>query len=540
MLTILAVIFERCSLTTFNEKPEVQRRSTSQLVSLLATKLMPLLWVVLLLAPPGTSALGCLPGGTCNYPNTKKIVYVDGVANTLQSAINAANDSGNTSVIVLSSQTVPSGLTLRGNGVELICQNNAILTAGAGGFWMLTITGTGNALRDCSLSPGESSSAFGVLVNGASNTTIEKNTISGFEGGNGLIYLVRSTGAIIRNNRLTTGSAGPDGIFGEINTTDATVDGNYVDESLGNLASHAIAFHSTLPGQSISGIKIVNNKILAGMNFCVEVGAFGGLTPNAVVVAHNSCNLTKNGGSGGYSIGASASTLTANTFNADGFTATIAAYEIVESANSDVTNNSAMIGQAWSSVPTSAATINRSHGINFSHNMIDGWGGGDALAASGWGLTVGSSNVSDAVVTNNIISANVFVFPRGLGSGGIFQQCLTVGSDCSDNQYSGNVLVSDGTAHSVGFRVENDNGKMKGTTISENNINGPSYGIYLWNPTVIGTHIYRNVIKSTSPSILDSGTNTVTDRYGLSSCAPERRNLDFTRHTPGTRGELQR
>ena len=510
------------------------------MVSFLATKLMPLVWVVLLLVPVRMTALDCLPGGTCDSPNANKVIYVDGIANTLQSAINAANDSGNTTVIVSSSQTVPSGLTLRGNGVELICQNNAILTSGAGGFWMLTITGTGNALRDCNLSPGESSSAFGVLVNGASNAMIEKNTISGFEGGNGLIYLVRSTGAIIRNNRLTTGPAGPDGIFGEINTADTTVYGNYVDESLGNLASHAIAFHSTLPGQSISDLKIVNNKILAGMNFCVEVGAFGGLTPNVVVVAHNSCNLTKNGGSGGYSIGASASTLTGNTFNADGFTAIIAAYEIVESANSDVTNNSAMIGQAWSSVPTSAATINRSHGINFSYNMIDGWGGGDALAASGWGLTVGSSNVSDAVATNNIVSANVFVFPKGLGSGGIFQQCLTVGSDCSDNQYSGNVLVSDGTAHSVGFRVENDNGKMKGTTISENNINGPSYGIYLWNPTVIGTQIYRNLISSTSPRIIDSGTNTVMDRYDIPSCAPEGRNRDFTGHTPGIWGELQR
>jgi hypothetical protein len=503
------------------------------LVSLLAAKLIPLVWVVLILAPVRMPALGCLPGGTCNSPNANKIIYVDGAVNTLQSAINTANDSGNTTVIVLSSQTVPSGLTLRGNGVELICQNNATLTASAGGFWMLTITGAGNALRDCNLSPGDSSTAFGVLINGAIDTTIEKNTISGFEAGNGLIYLVRSTGAIIRNNRLISGSAGPDGIFGEINTSGTSVDGNYVDESLGDVGSHAIAFHSTLAGQSINGTKIVNNKILAGMNFCVEVGAFGGLTPSAVVVAHNSCNLTKNGGSGGYSIGASASTLAANTFNADGFTATIAAYEIVGSANSDVTDNSAMIGQAWRSIPTSAATINRSHGINFSQNVINGWGGGDALAASGFGLALVSSNVSGAVVTNNVISANVFVFPKGVGSGGIFQQCLTVGSDCSDNRYSGNVMVSDGTAHSVGFRIENDSGTMKGTTILENNINGPSYGIYLWNPTVIGTHIYRNIINSTGSTIIDTGTNTVldrmildsgantvVDRYDLRSCSP--------------------
>jgi len=512
------------------------------LVSLLATKLMLLVWVVLLLAPPGTSAQGCLPGGTCNYPNAKNIVYVDGIENTLQSAINAANDSGNTIVMVLSNQTVPSGLTLSGNGVELVCQNNAMLTAGAGGFWMLTITGQGNAVRDCNLSPGHGSSAFGVLVNGAGNTMIEKNTISGFETGNALIYLVRSTGAIIRNNRLIAGSDGPDGIFGEMDTTDASVDGNYVDESLGSLGSHAIGFHSTAAGQSISDIKIVNNRILAGMNFCVEIGAFGGRTPNAVVVAHNSCKLTKNGGSGGYSVGASASTVTANTFNADGFTALIGAYEIVGSANSDVTDNSAMIGQAWSSVPTSAAVINQSSGINFSQNVIKGWGGGDGLAASGFGLAVVSSNVNDAVVTKNIISNNVFVFPKGVGSGGIFQQCLMAGSDCSDNRYSGNVLVSDGTARTVGFRLENDSGTMKGTTIEENNINGPTYGIYLWNPTVIGTHIHRNIINGSSLSILDSGTNTSLDRDGLPFCTPQRLDPDFssTGHIPGIWQEMPR
>lgn len=453
----------------------------------------------------------CVDGGACNPSSVNRILYVDGSTYTLSSAIAAANASGNTTVIVPSAQTISGGLTLTGAGVNLMCRNNATLTAGSGGFWMLTVSGAGDAVENCSFSPGNNSGAFALLVSGAVNPKVVGNTISGFQAGNALIYIVGTSDPIIRNNRLTVGSGGPDCVFAEMNTTDADVEGNFLDESLGGSGAHAIGFHSTNPGESVSGSKIVNNTILAGLNFCVEVGAFGGLTPAHVVIGENTCKLTKNGGSGGYSMNVAGSSITGNVFDANGFTATIAAYEIVLSENTAVTGNSANIGQAWASTQTGAVSINASNGISFTGNSINGWGGGNALSGSGWGIAVGTGGNPSVSLSNNVISGNVLVFPSSQGSGGIFQQCQTSGSICSNNVYSGNVLVGNYATNSLGFRLEDDNGTMQNTLISGNSMIGLNYGVDIWNSNVDYTHIYYNLfsIIPASNDIIDSGTGTV-------------------------------
>ena len=373
---------------------------------------------------------------------------------------------------------------------------------------MVTLLGATESVENCGFSPGGNSGAQAIFIDGASNPSVEGNTISGFERGNGSIYIVGTSNAIVRNNRITAGTGGPDGIFGEKNTIDTTIDGNYVDESHGAPGAHAIGFHSTVASESVSGTKVLNNTILAGNNFCVEIGPFGGLTPGRIILSNNTCKLTENGGSGGYSLGVSGSSITGNTFDANGFTAAIAAYEIVTSFNTSVVGNSASIGQAWTSVDTAAVTINQSHGISFTGNTINGWGGGNALSAAGWGVVVTTGGVSNSLVSNNTVSGNVLVFPKGQGSGGIFQQCQASGAVCSNNSYSGNVLVGDGTPNSLGFRLENDTGTMQNTLISGNSITGTNYGVDVWNSTVVGTHIYYNLFSTASANVVDSGTRT--------------------------------
>ena len=452
----------------------------------------------------------CGDGGACNRSSLHEVLHVDGDTHLLQSAIAAANSSGNTSIIISTDQTLTTGLTLTGTGVALTCQNHATLTAGGAGFWMVTLSGATESVEDCGFAPGGNPGARAILVDDATNPNIEGNTISGFEAGNGSIYLIGTSHAFIRNNQITAGTGGPDGIFGEKNTFDTTVDGNYVDESHGAPAAHAIGFHSTVASESVSGTKVVNNTILAGNNFCVEIGPFGGLTPDRVILSNNTCRLTENGGSGGYSLGVSGSSITGNTFDANGFTAAIAAYEIVTSFNTSVVGNSASIGRAWTSVNTAAVTINQSHGISFTGNTINGWGGGNALSAAGWGVVVTTGGESSSLVSNNTVSGNVLVFPKGQGSGGIFQQCQASGSVCSNNSYSGNVLTGDGTANSLGFRLENDMGTMQNTLISGNSITSTNYGVNVWNSTVVGTHIYYNLFDTTDSSVIDHGTRTTT------------------------------
>jgi len=81
----------------------------------------------------------CDDGDACNRSSSHKVLHVDGDTYSLQSAIAAANSSGNTSVIISSNQTLTTGLTLTGTGVELTCQNHATLTAGGAGFWMVKL-----------------------------------------------------------------------------------------------------------------------------------------------------------------------------------------------------------------------------------------------------------------------------------------------------------------------------------------------------------------------------------------------------------------
>jgi hypothetical protein len=456
----------------------------------------------------------CVNGGSCNPSDLTRVIYVDSVNYTLPSAVEAANRSGHTIILVRSNQTLSGGLTLSGEGVQLICLNNAALIAGAGDFWMLTIAGTDDMIGGCTLSPGRFPTSKALLVQDATTPRIETVTIAGFHSGNGLIFLVGAKGPVIRNSRLITGPGGPDGIFGQINTTDADVEGNFVDESLGGARAHAIAFHSTIRGKSVSGTKITNNIILAGLNFCVEVGPFGGLTPSQVAVSENECKLTENGGSGGYSLVVEDSTEMNNAFDANGFTATIAAYEIVLSTNLTAKGNIAQIGRAWTTVTTSAVTINQSRDVKFVDNVIKGWGGGDAMRNSGFGVEVISASVDNAIVQDNFISGNVLVFPAGQHVGGIFQQCDAKGAICSHNRYANNVLIGDATRDSVAIRLENDAGTTADTVISDNTFVGVQYGVYIWNPDVTGTRVCHNSNHATV-EVVDHGKGIVVCNHPL-------------------------
>jgi uncharacterized membrane protein YecN with MAPEG domain len=100
-------------------------------------------------------------------------IYVDGVDYALESAVAAANNAGNTVVFVPSNQIVSSGLALTGTDVQLICLNGATMIAGAGNFWMITLTGTDEAVRDCAFSPGTFATSKALLVEGANTPAIE-------------------------------------------------------------------------------------------------------------------------------------------------------------------------------------------------------------------------------------------------------------------------------------------------------------------------------------------------------------------------------
>lgn len=458
----------------------------------------------------------------CERSALRGMIYVDGDKCTIESAIATANKAGSTTVIVSTNQMVSQPLTLSGPSVRLVCENGATLTAQREGFWMLTLTGQNEALHGCTLSANHFPRADAVLISQATNPSIEGNTIIGFGPGTpaiGVIRIIGSVRPVVCNNWIVVGVDGPVGIFGERDTTDADVKSNFIDESLGgsSLASHAIAFHSTTARATVSGTRITNNTLLDGRGFCVEIGSFGGLRPSRIVVSNNTCTLAENGAEGGYSLsGVVDSTESGNTFDANGRSATIAAYEIVLATDVAVTGNTADIGTAWASTSAAGATINRSSNVSFSGNVINGWGATTARGP-GFGLALVSASVNSARIENNSVSGNVFIFPRGLESGGIWQQCQAPESVCSNNNFAGNVLTSDGSKGTVGFRIENDLGTTENTVLSGNTVTGTEVGIDIWDAGVTGTRIYLNSIRARRFTIVDHGTETmIHDSNGAS------------------------
>ena len=409
-----------------------------------------------------------------NSPPTNEIV-VDGVNTKLELALESANRRGNTTVVVTSDQALVNGVVVTGSHVRLTCRDNVTLRAGAGGFALIRITGSDDAFSGCHVEPGQfvaSASAVGVI--GATRPIIQATTISGFEKGLALIYLSKTDSPVIKNNHLATGEHGPDGIFGERGTTDADIEGNVVDESLGAPAAHAIALHSTEPGKSVSDAKIVDNTILGGLNFCVEVGSFGGERLSGAIIDHNVCKLSKDGGSGGYSLSeADHSKVTNNAFSADGFTYTIGGFEAV------LVNDSVLADNLCSgSSPGRVACIVSSQGLErvaISHNTIEGFGS----ETYGAGIYVGTSRTSRRVI-GNTIEGNVIRFPAHGTGRGIWIQCNALQSDCSDNVVQDNEIDSGEGESSTGILIENDSGTLLNTVVAGNTIRGAAVGIHLF------------------------------------------------------------
>lgn len=452
----------------------------------------------------------------CEKLTLQRTIYVDGNQCTIGSAVAIADKLGNITIFIVSDQTISAPLTLSGPGVQLVCQNNATLSAGGNGYWILTMTGRNEGLYNCRLSAGNFTRADAVFVSGASNPTLDGNVFVGFGPGTpaiGVIRMNRSIRPVARNNRIIVGADGPVGIFGENDTMDADIESNFVDESLGGskLASHAIALHSTTAGQTVSGAKVINNTLLDGRGFCVEIGAFGGLGPSRVIVRSNTCTLTEDGAEGGYSLsGIADSSESGNIFDANGHTATIAAYELVQAQNIAVTGNTADIGSAWRSTSAAGATINQSSEVSFAGNVLNGWGETTTRGPS-FGLELVSASISQARIENNSVSGNVFIFPKGSESGGVWQQCQAPGSNCSDNNFTGNIFVGDETKSTVGFRIENDLGTTENTLLSANTIAGVQVGILISDADVKGTKIYLNSIRATNSAITDHGSNTLIE-----------------------------
>lgn len=360
-------------------------------------------------------------------------------------------------VVMLTSEHVIST-----DGVTINCAPGTGFVSGADGINLITITGTSDEILGCHFWAGSKPASNPVFLWNSTDSRIKSNTALGFTGTLvSFVYLVGAQSSVIEANRCVAGPNGGGCIFGEKGAVRTTVQTNDLDESLGARGVHAIAFHSTEPGQTVSGTKILDNQIAAGPGYCVEVGAFGGDTPQGLVISANTCKMSTDG-LGGYSIGSDAKfwIVSNNIFDANGFKPAISCIEVAGASDGTVARNSCDGGN----ISLSNAQAQR---VTISSNLIYDLQGQCA------GIYLGTS-VARGVVNDDLVIGNLIHLPAGVAAIGIWQQCNAVGATCDGNSYSYNTIVSDGSAGSIGIKFENDYGASNLESVGPNTFRRPA------------------------------------------------------------------
>jgi hypothetical protein len=424
-----------------------------------------------------------------------RLVILDGVNYPwtdagFSAALAAAGSNATVLLPANAAVTLTSPHTIADDDVTIRCDPGAAFVSGINQTNLITITGTNDGILDCEFLAGSSPYSNPLFLWKSDNARLQNNVASGFVGDStSFVYLVGAESSVIRGNQCTVALAGASCIFGEKDAVNTVVEANELDESLGGPADHAITFHSTTAGESVSGTQILNNRILAGQGFCVEIGAFGGEPANGFVISGNTCTMNANG-LGGYSVGSAATfwSVANNTFDANGFIPSIACLEVAGASDGILLGNSCNGGPiALSNVDAERVTI--------SSNVIYNFHGAAGIYI---GTAVRSGKMSDDLITSNLIH-----LPPGVASAGIWQQCLAPNAVCDRDSYYYNTIVSDGTPGSVGIKFENDYGTSADETLGPNTFRTPAKST-----ESLGTITFTSAsAASPAPSFLPSQWN---------------------------------
>ncbi len=375
--------------------------------------------------------------------------------------------AGSHATVVLPPQalvTLTSAHTIADDDLTVRCEPGAAFVSGIDEVSLITIIGSSDEIFGCEFTGGSHPHSNPLFLWNSRNARIQGNAATGFFGAiAAFVYLVGADSSIIQGNQCTAAPGGTGCIFGEKDALNTLVKDNDINESLGGPDDHDITFHSTTPGTSVSGTQILNNHMLAGEGFCVEIGAFGGESVDGFVISGNTCEMSANG-LGGYSVGSTAAfwSVVDNIFDAHGYIPQIACLEVAGATDGILLGNSCNGGHiSLSNVEAQRVTISSNVIYNF-----------HAAAGIYVGTAVTSGEMSDNLITSNLIH-----LPPGTATAGIWQQCLARGATCSHNSYYYNVVVSDGTPGSVGIKFENDNGTSSDETLGPNTFHTPAESI---------------------------------------------------------------
>ena len=399
--------------------------------------------------------------GGIEVPDLNETIYLDGSRYTrddtgFANAL-AAVGSGGTIVIPANVSVLETtSHTLSVSNVTIRCEAGGGFTAGASltAHGMLQVTATQDRILDCTFLPGSFAGSYPIQLNGSTQAVIEGDIANGFTNSNGVFVQLQdnsgtpATENVIRKNFCSQGASGGACVAGYGSSTNNRV----VDNDF----SGGIIFHSNTTGKAVSGNMAIGNRILHGIGsgFCIEVGDFGGDSPDGWVAADNFCKLFGSGTHGGYSFVnlQGAVSVTGNTFRANGFTFNNAALEM-----GTMTNGAAVTGNHLYGDGTRAC-------LEFDGNDSNVVATGNDLYNCGIydGSSIASSTLNDAIINNNQIT---WAGNHNL----IWVQANGATLNVNGAQICGNTLKGDATSGSIGIKIEADSGgSVNGTLICPN------------------------------------------------------------------------
>ncbi len=390
----------------------------------------------------------------------QKVIYAKQGVVSAQSCIDSAGPGGVCVLPAGYSEALTSSLTIRQTGQTLKCQPGATLTKSSN-IDLITVTSSGATITGCKLSD-EHVTYDGSIISAqaAKNLTVTNNIIEGAKRFG--IYLRDVVHANIANNRLQ--GCENDSIYGDSDSSDIQVSSNTIDASSITMWHHAIGFHSHDASKKVSQIRIDGNHITNGYDYCVEVGAFGGLHPTDIQIVNNVCSQKSVPGKpGGYSLDSvDGATLQGNSYINDSNGVPVLGIELVSGSHAKAINNT-LVG--------ASITINKQSFTIVDHNIITIHSSADTQTVaiySGSSRTVGNNHNQ---IINNTIQINAS--PTHKPAFGIWLQCNADAIDCSDQVIQGNTIEAKGGSNNPAIRIENDypsTAKMNSIMIHGNSI----------------------------------------------------------------------
>lgn len=447
------------------------------------------------------------------YPDAENVMnhgaVGDGVADD-QPAIQAALDAltaGDTLVFpqgtyLLSTAVAGEALTTKVNDVTIIAYGATIKLNIDAQFWAIDESGVSifGGTWDANSAQTGNKNLFNIP---GDRFHLENTTLLGSDGFH--VRLRGSSQSIIRSNRITANVKSA--IFSEarsgVSARDNLIDGNFIFQT-GGTDADPIQIHSTIGGQDVSGVRIVNNKIETFGFFGIEVGPFSGGAITNVVIANNRITTTGAGTvQGGISVDKiSDSQITGNVIDLTGTTVSISGIEIVGTNRTVVDGNFIKQDENGRSGITVGNDPGTTNDNVISNNVIDGFDNGTNANIAGIKIT--TSQAGD--VKRNIVIGNTIRFPSVTNAGvvysGIFIWPNNATADISDNVVSNNIIFGNGDTAIQGIRLHEDSG-------------GTSTRNSIFNNVILDVSIGINRKSSVTNSIIRGNRfNGVTTEYG--------------------------